>query len=648
MSHLTKLAAWAVLGLLIPLSAWADLSGTATVPANSMLNLGTGAVAASGGDILFTGTTIIAQGKAGTYDNGTIYLGGFNIIGLTTLQALQPVLTQDPETPVVGDVIAVYTNGGLYSKVLVTAISTSSITLQYYTYGAASTPAGPAISAIQNNYSYIQAGLPNYGIAPGTIFIVTGTDLANAGPAVLQSSAAPGIPTTLNGASISVTVGGVTTHPGMYYAIPTQIAAVLPSSTPVGTGTLTVTYNGVPSSAEPIVVVPTALGLDTLYGSGTGLAVATDGAGSVFSYSSSATPGETIVLWGSGLGADTADSDTVYTSSPHAINVPLQIYIGGILAKIPYQGASGYPGLNQIDVTIPSSVAPGCGVSIIAVSGSVVSNMVTVPVSAGGGACLDPALGETGQITGNGSVYRFGSLGIVQATGLGKTTSTAGGSFLKETITAATVGGQLKSMGNCYEAQSIIMGAGVNTDETALDAGTITVTGPAGTEPVPALAAQPGTYDAVLPAGFVTAAGGSFTFTGTGGADVGPFTLTLDYSNPFTWTNMAAITSVTRSQGVTVTWTGGDTPGYVGVSGTSTAPANANGANGVVAAGFFCYAPVSAGQLAVPPYILLGMPAGTGSLTVEIVTLPVTFNATGLDYGSGFVSYYTTILPPFV
>jgi uncharacterized protein (TIGR03437 family) len=159
---------------------------------------------------------------------------------------------------------------------LVTAISGASITLQYYTYGAASAPAGPAITGVQNNYSFILPGLPNYGIAPGSIFIITGTDLANPGPAVLQSSAPPGIQTTLNGASISVTVGGVTTHPAMYYAIPTQIAAVLPSSTPVGTGTITVTYNGTPSSQEPIVVVPTALGLDTYYGAGTGLAVATD------------------------------------------------------------------------------------------------------------------------------------------------------------------------------------------------------------------------------------------------------------------------------------------------------------------------------------------------------------------------------------
>jgi uncharacterized protein (TIGR03437 family) len=61
--------------------------------------------------------------------------------------------------------------------------------------------------------------------------------------------ATAGLPLTLNGASISVTVGGVTTDPAIYYTSPSQIAAVLPASTPVGTGTLTVTYNGVPSNA---------------------------------------------------------------------------------------------------------------------------------------------------------------------------------------------------------------------------------------------------------------------------------------------------------------------------------------------------------------------------------------------------------------
>src|ERR1700691_4949242 len=93
--------------------------------------------------------------------------------------------------------------------------------------------AGPTITKILNNSSGTPPGLPNYGIAPSSIFIVTGTDLAAPGVPVLQSSAAPGLPLTLNGASITVVVNGVTTYPALYYTSPTQLAAVLPAATPV-------------------------------------------------------------------------------------------------------------------------------------------------------------------------------------------------------------------------------------------------------------------------------------------------------------------------------------------------------------------------------------------------------------------------------
>ena len=87
-------------------------------------------------------------------------------------------------------------------------------------------------------YSYIMLGLPNYGMAPGSLFLIKETGLADPNTPALQSSGAPGIPTSLSGASISVTVNGVPVHPGMYYAIPTRIADVLPSSTPAGTESL--------------------------------------------------------------------------------------------------------------------------------------------------------------------------------------------------------------------------------------------------------------------------------------------------------------------------------------------------------------------------------------------------------------------------
>ena len=99
----------------------------------------------------------------------------------------------------------------------------------------------PVISGLQNNYSNLTPGLPNYGIAQGAIFAIYGANLAkNSTP--LQT----GYPlhTSLGGVSVSVTVNGTTTQPILYYATQNQLGAILPSNTPVGTGQITVTKDG--------------------------------------------------------------------------------------------------------------------------------------------------------------------------------------------------------------------------------------------------------------------------------------------------------------------------------------------------------------------------------------------------------------------
>jgi uncharacterized protein (TIGR03437 family) len=126
---------------------------------------------------------------------------------------------------------------------------------------------------------------------------------------VLQSSAAPGLPPTLNQTSLSVKVNSVTTAPALYYASNAAVAAVLPSGTPVGMGTLTATYNG-NSTTAPIQVVPSAIDLDSLYGSGAGAGVVTDSNFNVLDLTNSALPGEAITLWGSGVGADTSNDES--------------------------------------------------------------------------------------------------------------------------------------------------------------------------------------------------------------------------------------------------------------------------------------------------------------------------------------------------
>ncbi len=319
---------------------WGQVAGTVTLTPGQGLTLSTGAIASYSGDLIFEGNLQFGTSLY-AYNYSTLsygqYFGSAAYCGLTQLSvsgavSSYPIAPYAPPTSLVAGDIVLVRNGNEVGKILVVADSSSSVTLQYEVWGVP--VKSPYINQISNNYSFIGSCAANYGIAPGSIFYVAGVGLSSTATAVLQSSAGTGLPLTLNGTSIAVTVNGVTTHPALYYSTPYQLAAVLPSSTPIGTGTITVSYNGAPGLASAIQVVPSAMGLDSLDGTGTGIGVATDAVtGSLISYTASATPGQNIVMWGSGLGADVADSDTTFTSTPHAVNVPLTVYICGFRGK---------------------------------------------------------------------------------------------------------------------------------------------------------------------------------------------------------------------------------------------------------------------------------------------------------------------------
>ena len=426
----------------------------------------------------------------------------------------------------------------------------------------------PLISNIQNNYSYLLPGMPNYGIAPGSIFVIIGTNLSSAQSPVLQSSAPPGLPTTLNQTTVSVKVNGVVTTPALYYASANQVAAVLPSTTPVGNGTLTVSVNGQPSAPAAIQVVASAVGLDTLYGAGVGAGIVEDSNFNVLRFTNSAKPGQSVSLWGSGIGADPSNDDRTYPQSQNNLTgIPTQAFIGGISASVTYSGRSQYPGLDQYNVVIPANVPLGCFVSVVVQTGNVVSNAVTIPVSANGGSCSDPTLGLSGsQLAAQAAKttpINAMFVGLVQSTDLNGTNDGA-------VVFAGSAGSAVLGAGYFYasEGSCAVIQPGLPIPiSAALDPGTIQLSGPVGNLNV--AAAGGGEFNAKLPVGSLTNSPGTYTFTGSGGANVGSFqvAIAINMQSPFSLTNTAALATVTRSQGATVTWTGGFAGGYVYVNG---------------------------------------------------------------------------------
>jgi uncharacterized protein (TIGR03437 family) len=520
----------------------------------------------------------------------------------------------------------------------------------------------PTVTGLLNNYSNTLPGLPNYGIAQGSIFVIYGTNFSTT-TTPLQSPP----PATLGGVTINVTVNGTATTPLFYYLFPTQIAAVLPSATPVGTGTITVTTSAGTSAPFAIQVVESAFGLLTSNnGSGPaqGYDASIDASNQyvLFGFSEAVNPGDILELWGTGLGPVPNDATGV------AVSPTAQVFIGGISATVQYSGRSAFTGLDQINVVVPKGLS-GCYVSVVVQTGNYVSNFATLPVAASGRTCLDTnnflTTSILDQISSTGSLsVGFITMSQLTTPGItvggvtvgGGTTDTASATFEKITAAQFTAGAfaaalGFNSIGSCLveffnTTSTSSITAPLPFQFTLLNAGPdVNISGPDGVIAMP-LSTITGNYLSPLAgASFIPASGGTFTFNnGSGGPDVGAFTTPqVQIGSSVTWLNTSGLATVTRSNGLTVTWTGGEAGSYVGVTGASLTGV-ATSANTYLAGLFTCQAPVSAGTFTVPPAVLLSLPPSTtlsesgvtiplGFLVLSNSATPTTFSAPNLDVG---------------
>ena len=125
---------------------------------------------------------------------------------------------------------------------------------------------------------------------------------------------------------------------------------------------------------------------------------------------------------------------------------------------------------------------------------------------------------------------------------------------------------------------------------------------------------------------------GTYTIdNGGGGADVGPFTATLNVPSPgFVWTNADANLTITLSAGVDIQWSGGDPNTNVNIQGTVSTPTQAGA--------FTCSVPntgefvVTSDVTSLLPATAAGAPAATSTLTVSNSSF-ANFSASGLDLG---------------
>jgi uncharacterized protein (TIGR03437 family) len=499
-------------------------------------------------------------------------------------------------------------------------------------------------SKIQNNYSYILPGMPNYGIAQGSIFDIFGVGLATA-TSDLQSVP---LSTVLNGTSVNVTVNGVTTHAILYFVSDGQIAAILPSGTPTGTGQITVTVNGQTSAPGGITVVQSAFGMLSLNGVGNGPAAVFDVKSQYVGLTNAANPGDFITLWGSGLGPVTGD-ETIAQTPVNLTNIPIEVDIGGKSATVQYAGRSIYPGLDQINVQVPAAVS-GCHVSVVIRSGDIVSNFGTIPVAANGRTCSEPVAGLTASQIQSLSAKPVVNRGVIDFAG-----SSADVTFARFTNAQYAVRQPFGavSFGDCtvFNFRNVNMGLGNPIQPDPLNAGpSIRLTAPSGTGiGSVSLPFQDGGYSIsdLMPTGSFQ---GTYTFTGSGGPDIGAFSAQVTWpggGGGFKFSTPNNAVSVTRSNGLTVTWnqpSSTDPDESIQISGFAFVP------NVPFGAEFVCDVPLAAGRFTIPPAVLLALPSQAGSampqaqLEVDLV-INKTFTAPGAD--QGFIDFVFTNVEPF-
>jgi len=246
-----------------------------------------------------------------------------------------------------------------------------------------STPPAVSTNGIVNNASFA-AG--SNALAPGTIVAVFGTNLTD-GTSCLPPSCNPSfqsdhrLNSTLAGAQVMVNG----TPAPIFYASPNQLGIQIPTEVTGTSAAVQVIVNGQSSNTANISIGPFSPGIFTFTADGKGAGAITHADGTPVSGSSPAQPGETVVIYSTGLGQITPAVPTGETPAATTSTVATPtVTIDGIPAQVQFSGLAGCCiGLNQINVVVPSNVHRANNVSVVLSIGGQQANLVTMATASG-------------------------------------------------------------------------------------------------------------------------------------------------------------------------------------------------------------------------------------------------------------------------
>jgi hypothetical protein len=362
-----------------------------------------------------------------------------------------------------------------------------------------------------------------------------------------------------------------------------------------------------------------------------------------------------LIAWGTGLGPISGDDAQAPGAVDFRSQVDIKVIVGGVTITPFYAGrAPTLPGADQIDFTMPDNIPTGCTVSFQVSVGGVLSNpaFIAIAPSKGSAACTIPGL-TTDQLSrlDQGGSFVAGNFNLTQSStsmnvpGFGNVSAkieAASGAFNRYPGTQlSSVSALTNSSGQCYvfrrtgKQSELIYG----TAASALDAGAVTLTGPNSLNKTFTKNADNtyslslGTSITGLPSGIPGIGGGGpyivqGTFTvasAAGGADVGKFNASVTVGPALTLSADLPAT-VSRSQALTIGWSGGNPTDTVALIGTSGSIIGGTTDDPIYDSGvFICTTTADKKTLTAPASILGQMPAtpatnGSGALIVQSAT----------------------------
>lgn len=429
--------------------------------------------------------------------------------------------------------------------------------------------------------------------------------------------------------SVWLISGGRKLALNMTHITPTQIDAWIPAEAPRGPAQLIVRKDGQDSAPAPVTLRAEAFGLFSANGKGWGPARSANGP------EHPVAPGGQVTLFGTGLAAGQGPKIRIAGLSATVLSI----------SRLPFRPI-------QLTVQVPPDSPEGCFVPVSGgTPGGPASTTVTIAVRRGGGPCTRSPDDVVAQwLPGKTAVF------VVSRTVTGRVNPAS--RQVEDRVSAGFADVPASRVTNSPLLMSPPVGA-CTAYGTTLDPDTPGSTSMTGLflDALSGVALDPGNvlridngevqlrmlsvsgaanvYQRMLggdiPTGPRASAfaldSGVIHVTGTGGRNVGRFSVTLPAPQPFQWGNRAAFSALDRSRPVKLAWSGAGASTKMAI--LLSAASTENNVAGLI----YCLAPAGAGRFTVPSELLAVLPSGRGE--IRLISSPGSITAgsvPGIDH----------------